>query len=102
MSENAKTYDEYWVCIDCYMEFHGLTEELADRTDAPLLKYLPSRDQLFDAVCPNHDDDNKYRQCEECLKDHDGSKTFSTEQCDGCHSTLGGERFCLEAEEGAV
>ena len=100
MSEHAKTYDEYWVCVDCYVEFHGMTEELADKTDAPLLKYLPPRDELIDAVCPNHGhDDSEYPQCEECLKDHDGHITFSKQRCEGCHSTLAGERFCLEAEE---
>lgn len=102
MSEDAKTYDEYWVCIDCYFEFHGLTEELADRTDAPLLEYLPSRDKLIDATCDNHGhDDSEYRLCEECHKEHDGHVEFSKQRCQGCHSTLAGPRFCLEAEEGA-
>jgi hypothetical protein len=68
------------VCVDCYMCAAGADDDDAPREDPQPLSRIPEGDD----VTPGWADD---------MEDPDDDYGFSWARCDGCGSTLGGDRF---------
>jgi hypothetical protein len=84
---NEYTKFDAEICTDCYMSINGVNED-----------FQPDGDRTFD-VCPEWDSwyfDSIYPEDD---TNHEGepSHGFSKSQCDGCHTTLHGERYSMEA-----
>lgn len=87
-------HTDLWVCRDCYTEYHyGMETERTD--DRSLFDEFES-EQLSDNVCSNHNGTDSER-CEYCRQTghENGIREFSMNRCEGCYSTLGGDRHRL-------
>jgi hypothetical protein len=87
------TYSDAWVCQDCYLAHHYATDDhgaqrwLAGESDTPADREPLSRLDGLEAF------DNTDAETGE------GIDEFSWSRCDGCGSTLGGERHRLAVWE---
>ena len=69
---------ELWVCVDCYFTHHGVNETVApDREPLSLVENAAALTDWTDS------------------ETGEGIDAFSWSSCDGCGSTLGGDRFRL-------
>lgn len=74
-----------WVCVDCYLAHHGLLDESATPDREPL-KLISDGDRLYSGIAFGEGSE----QCEQI--------TFTWSACEGCGSTLGGERYAMTLE----
>ena len=93
----AETYT-YWVCVDCHMVHH--TGEAPDMPEGcePWCKLEPGQTATSGLLQSEHGcgwiSGSEFPCDDEC--EHD---SFSWTRCDGCGSTLGGERFAYTVWE---
>lgn len=90
-----------WVCVDCYETHHGAREEWRGAPDCEPLTLIPESAEVTAGLvrdehgedCPNREAGTWVDECE-CER-----QTFSWSPCQGCGSTLGGEREALTVWE---
>ena len=97
MSESTETYT-YWVCVDCHMMHHtGESPDMPEDCE-PWSKLEEGQTATSGLLREEHNcgwEFDELNQCEnECETD-----TFSWSDCDGCGSTLGGDRFAYTVWE---
>lgn len=80
----AYTTEELWFCLDCYWLYHSLN--MSDVSEQRVKQCKAGLDALeeFGEVSDNTDSNSE---------EDTGIRTFSSQQCDCCESTLGGARY---------
>lgn len=86
----------YWVCVDCHLDHHGLRES-EEEPDRPTLSLIPEDAEVTAGMLwEEHEEECANRKAEEWVEECDCERiTFTWRSCDGCGSTLGGEREAL-------
>lgn len=96
---DTTTSTTYWVCVDCYLTYHGVCETDAyDAPDREPLSAITGTQEVASGLlwsehdCANAVDIDPWAGPVECDCE---TMEFSWSACDGCGSTLGGERHAL-------
>jgi hypothetical protein len=95
--EHANNYDsasrytkfDVDVCVDCYMTIHlpGENDNFEPDGDRTFDLCREWNEWAFDDIYPDDDPD----------REGEPSHGFSKSQCDGCHTTLHGDRYSMRA-----